>query len=426
MDNTKFTGEIRDPIHGYILFSDLERELIDSRPFQRLRRIKQLAGAYLVYPGAEHSRFSHSLGVMHLAGVLAKRLSDLGYIDDDLIVKLRIAGLLHDIGHGPFSHVFEELLVKYLGRKHEDMSKWIVCKTEISDILRNYGYDPLEIAELAVGELNTPRDKAFLNQAIAGHFSVDTMDFLIRDSHFTGVEYGKVDIWRLINSLLIEDGQLAMDITAFYALEAFLIARYEMFKAVYFHRSVRSAEVMIIRAMDYANEKLHFTEIKSPEDYLRLDDSRVMYSLLSLKHERDAKLKLAYKLAEGVYNRSLYKCAFETITHSFASNLTLSDEKSRNNLVKEISRLSGVSEDYIIVDLPTVHSLPYSPTERELGIVPVVEKHGDRVIVKDLRELSPIIRSLGKYVNVIRVYTDSKFRDKVREFSESLLTKFLT
>ena len=207
-------GEIRDPIHGYIFINDVERDLIDTRPVQRLRGIKQLAGAHLTYPGGEHSRFSHSLGVMHLAGVLANRFVQLGYLSEDDLQKARIAGLLHDVGHGPFSHMYEEILDKYRHMTHEDVAQWLIKKSELSDVLKKHGYSPGELSELSVGRLEKTK-KPFLNQIIASQFDVDIMDYLVRDSYFTGVEYGKVDNYRLIDSIdIIDNKSLGVDMAA--------------------------------------------------------------------------------------------------------------------------------------------------------------------------------------------------------------------
>jgi len=239
----KFVAEIRDPIHGYIKITEVERQLIDSVFIQRLRRIHQLAGAYLVYPGGVHTRFEHVLGTMHVAGLTCRSLADKGWLKDDDVQELRLAGLLHDVGHGPFSHLFEEVLTEKTDLSHEDLSQRIVTESSIGDILRRNGRRPSKISTLCVGKSKGP---AFMNQVIAGGLSADMMDYLLRDTYFTGVEYGKVDIQRVVDSLDVSaDGHLMLERAALYAFEALLIARYEMFKAVYFHRTVRAAELML-------------------------------------------------------------------------------------------------------------------------------------------------------------------------------------
>ncbi|HZT35578.1 MAG TPA: HD domain-containing protein, partial [Nitrososphaera sp.] len=149
----EFIGEIADPIHRYIKFSQAELDVIDFRIFQRLRRIRQLAGAHLVYPGAQHSRFEHSLGAMHLAGMAGETLLGKGYIDDaEVVEELRLAALLHDIGHGPFSHLFEEVLEIRCKTTHEEIGRRIILQSEISDVLRRHGHAPERIASLSFGQ----------------------------------------------------------------------------------------------------------------------------------------------------------------------------------------------------------------------------------------------------------------------------------
>ncbi|MFZ1876551.1 MAG: HD domain-containing protein, partial [Nitrososphaeraceae archaeon] len=184
----KFIGEITDPVHRYISFSAVERDLIDTSVFQRLRRIRQLAGAHLVYPSAQHSRFEHSLGTMHIAGYAGESLLRKGFIDsEDKLQELRLAALLHDVGHGPFSHLFEEVLESKCNMTHEDMGKKVILESEISDVLSGHGYTPSDICRLSFGESRS----SFLNEIIAGSLSADIMDYLPRDSLFTGAEYGK-------------------------------------------------------------------------------------------------------------------------------------------------------------------------------------------------------------------------------------------
>jgi len=421
----KSIGEIRDPVHGYIFMSNIERDIIDTRPVQRLRRIKQLSGAYFTYPGAEHSRFSHSLGVMHLAGILGRHLEELGYIEEDEVQKIRVAGLLHDVGHGPFSHMYEEVLNKYRNKTHEDLAQWLIKETELKDILEKYGYSSEEMSKLAVGRADMG-GKSFLNQVIASQFDVDIMDYLVRDSHFAGVEYGNVDVIRLINSLDLIDGMLAMDIATLYALEAFVIARYEMFKAVYFHRTVRAAEVMVIRAMDYASEALSLTSFKAPEDYLGLDDFSVLQKLLSLRNMRDKRLRLAYELAEMYQNRRLFKCVYEAVVHHRSDFFTgiMSRDEVRNQLAKEIGDKAGVDQDYIIIDVPNVPSVPYYPLQGQPSDMPVFQRLPDgSKELKRISEYSQLINTLIGYIDVMRVYTASQFREKIREAANEVLGK---
>src|SRR5436305_15174136 len=157
-------SSIKDPIHGYIRVNETERSVIDTRPVQRLRRIRQLAGSEFVYPAANHTRFEHVIGAMHLAGALADALP----IDapEHQQEQLSLAALLHDIGHGPFSHVFEPLLVRHLKKTHEDFVPWLVNETEIEGKLDKAGFDPRKLGLLAVGGLRDGK-RPYLDQIIS-------------------------------------------------------------------------------------------------------------------------------------------------------------------------------------------------------------------------------------------------------------------
>ncbi|MCL6578862.1 MAG: HD domain-containing protein, partial [Candidatus Bathyarchaeota archaeon] len=195
-----YWGEIKDPVHGYVYITEEEKELVDSYPVQRLHRLRQLAGAEYVYPGANHTRFEHSIGVMFLAGKTVESPGLSEKISEDETEMVRIAALLHDVGHGPFSHVFEHLLDKELGKTHEDMTKWIITNSELKDKITKIGHKPEEIGKLAIGTLRKPK-KTFLNQIISSAVDVDKLDFVVRDTHHTGAEYGYVDVFRLIHAL---------------------------------------------------------------------------------------------------------------------------------------------------------------------------------------------------------------------------------
>ncbi len=226
-----YWGEIKDPVHGYVYITESEKAVIDSYPVQRLRRLRQLAGSEYVYPGANHTRFEHCVGVMFLAGKVLENPNIRRCADEEEIEATRIAALLHDVGHGPFSHVFEHLLVKNLDRTHEDITTWLIEKSEIADVLSKLGHSPEEISKLAVGKLHKP-SRAFLDQIISSAVDVDKQDFILRDTYHTGAEYGFIDVFRLIHALDILGENLAVELGALSALESFIIARIESFKSI--------------------------------------------------------------------------------------------------------------------------------------------------------------------------------------------------
>jgi uncharacterized protein len=407
----KFTGEITDPVHRYIRFSDVERELVDTPVFQRLRRIRQLAGAHLVYPSAQHSRFEHSLGTMHVAGYAGETLLTKGYLDDeDLVQELRLAALLHDIGHGPFSHLFEEVLEASCKRSHEDMGRKIISHSEVSDIVRKYGYNSSDICKLSFGESNVK----FFNEIIAGGLSADSMDYLSRDGFFTGVEYGKIDYHRLISSFeVVSNGHLAINRSALYSFESMLISRYEMFKAVYFHKTVRSAEVMLLHSMTLADKEMGLTDT-SLKNFLDLTDEATLERICSLQNGN----KIAVKLAIDYKSRKLLKCVYEKFLHKRDKLYRKMNRQALHDLGRQIADAAEVNESSVFVDASRAPSMPLTPTKKEIRSVFLVDK--ERAYETPISEI-PLIDSITGFLDMLRVYTTAENRNVVERSTRKVL-----
>ena len=407
----KFTGEITDPVHQYIRFSDVERELVDTPIFQRLRRIRQLAGAHLVYPSAQHSRFEHSLGTMHVAGYAGETLLTKGYLDnEDLVQELRLAALLHDIGHGPFSHLFEEVLEARCKTNHEDMGRKIISYSEVSDIVRKYGYNSSDICKLSFGESNVK----FFNEIIAGGLSADSMDYLSRDGFFTGVEYGKIDYHRLISSFeIVSNGHLAINRSALYSFESMLISRYEMFKAVYFHKTVRSAEVMLLHSMTLADKEMGLTDT-SLKNYLDLTDEATLERICSLQNGN----KIAVKLAIDYKSRKLLKCVYEKFLHKRDKLYRKMNRQALHDLGTQIADAAEVNESSVFVDASRAPSMPLTPTKKEIRSVFLVDK--ERAYETPISEI-PLIDSITGFLDMLRVYTTAENRNVVERSTRKVL-----
>ena len=411
----KFSMEINDPIHGFIGVTETEEKIINSLPYQRLRRIKQLSGGHFVYPTAEHTRFGHCIGVMYLAGLSGRRLLGRMGLGDKKLQEVRIAGLLHDIGHGPFSHVFEEVLLEKREMNHEDVTEWIILKSEIGDLLEADGISKKRIGDLVRGRQKTKKD-SIIAGIVAGQIDSDKMDYLIRDSFYCGVNYGLVDIHRLIDSIEIsKDYQMQFDIAARGALESFLVARYEMFLNVYYHKTVRSVEVMLVKLIEAADKVLGLTSFSSPEEFLELDDMSLISRVRNIDPTESEDAKEAVKMVNLLDSRTLYKSAFEKVIHTqdrFVSKI-LTKSKVRESIQEEIASIAGVNHDEVIVDVPTLPSVPYNPHQlypMEIRIFEIVD--GKR-IPHNLSEYSNIAEMMKTYLDVIRVYTFDKNRVKV-------------
>jgi uncharacterized protein len=400
--------------------TEIERELIDSPFVQRLRRIHQLAGSYLVYPGATHTRFEHVIGTMHVAGQIAESLVRASDMDADQVQEVRVAALLHDVGHGPFSHMYEEVVSGSNERSHEDISQRIILETSIRDILQRHGLSAKKMSEFAVGKQKSK--EPFMNEVIAGGLSADMMDYLRRDSYFTGVEYGKVDAQRVIDSLHVVDGHLVIDDAALYAFEALLLARYEMFKAVYFHRTVRAAELMLVRSMTLADDVLGLTNLSDIERYLDLTDEVVLHKLLTL-NPSTRELKEAKRLALGFRDRKLVKCAFERAVqrrdHKVGKLFT--DERARARKASDIAKAARVGSDHLYLDVPTTPSVPYTYSREAFKTVGLLKVEGNRRTIRavPLAEL-PLVGSIAGFMGMLRVYTTTENRASVERAASRL------
>ncbi len=412
----QYWGEIKDPVHGYVYITEAEKKLIDSFPVQRLHRLRQLAGAEYVYPGANHTRFEHSIGVMHLAGRLAENPHLSQYLSEDEVQKVRIAALLHDVGHGPFSHVFEHLLVKFLNKTHEDLNVWVVQKSELKDLLSDLGYDPNELAKLSVGLLHKP-GKAFMDQIIRSAVDVDKLDFVVRDTYHTGAEYGYVDVFRIIHMLDVLDENLAVDLGALSALESLILARIESFKSIYFHRVGRAAQIMLVTAMEEAKDELGLVNFQSPEEYLALNDY-TMWSMLK-------NCKKSKEIIERLERRKLLKCAYDQTFYVKDKTVSsiFSVEEIRNQMRNKIASEAGVKPQSVVIDVPTLPSVPYRHSVLlEPMEIPVFHRTRDnKKIPQRLSDISGIFDVLKGFINIIRVYSEEKHREKVGAAAAKLL-----
>ena len=401
--------EITDPIHDFIRLNKTEHQIIDTPVFQRLRRIKQLSGAHLTYPGAQHTRFEHSLGVLHIASMAASSLNSKGLMSTDDIENIRLAALLHDIGHGPFSHLFEEVLQRKK-QSHEEIGKQIILKSEIGDIISKAGYDKKLIHNLAVGQSRMQ----YLNEIVSGALSADMMDYLLRDGYFTGAEHAKIDHHRLTHSLDVYKNKLALDSSALVNFETMMISRFQMFKAVYFHKTVRAGEVMLLEAMSLAGNELGLSSLKMDE-YVKLTDEVILEKLMSLP-ETSSDLKAARKIATDYQDRKLFKCVFERSL----SGKSLS-KKRLDEIKQKIAKKSKINPNQIFIDTSTTSSIPLTPSKKESKSIILTRKDGKNTIAKEIPiSQIPLVSSMSKVMNILRVYTPASYRKKVE-----IATKFI-
>lgn len=318
--------------------TDLEFEIIDTPEVQRLRRIKQLGMTYLVYPSANHTRFEHSLGALHLAGRIGERLG----LKPEEKAEIRMAGLLHDIGHGPLSHTSEELLARYLKKPHEKVGRGIIEDSSISEILEREGMDPREIGAIVSG------GRDYLGKIICSEFDVDRMDYLVRDAHHTGVAYGIVDLDRVVNTLQIHDNTLVISERGLRAVEALLVARFLMIPTVYLHHASRIADAMFLRAIERIIEEGLDYEMLS-----KMDD----YDIQNLFRSSEGYVR---EMGRRFDERRLFKKAYVRAWNELEVDLRekiialREDIRKWKKIEENLAEDCGLERGYVLLDIPEV------------------------------------------------------------------------
>jgi HD superfamily phosphohydrolase len=417
----------RDSVHNIIqLKTDTEEgrllvRLIDTAEFQRLRRIRQLGLAHFAYQGAEHSRFTHSLGAMHLATRILNRFKDEYGISESEALAVRCAALLHDIGHGAFSHVLESILDFH----HEDFTIEAVLssQTEVGQVLKDYSPKLQEdVAAIIRGDF-----KPFaLAQLVSSQLDVDRMDYLLRDSLMTGAKYGIYDLEWIVKSVGIDrtNDRLFISAQGIYAVEDYLQARYYMFRQVYFHRTLRAAEAVLKsilrRALYLVNtgHELWYAKETSFEsvvagrtlslaEHLAMDDSDFIFHIKQWQSSDDSILS---DLATRFLNRQLFK----------AFDLDM-PESERSDFVKRVREMvddEGFDPSYYCIE-DKAGDVPYyfytSETETPKDLI-FVEDGFSRPEYKEISEVSTAIKGLQKAYHIHRLCFPSELRDKVMGF----------
>ncbi|WP_259069063.1 HD domain-containing protein [Mucilaginibacter sp. X4EP1] len=393
---------INDPVYGFISIpTELVFDLIEHRYFQRLRYIKQLGMTHLVYPGALHTRFHHALGAMYLMGMAIETLRNKGHqISSKEEEAVIVAILLHDVGHGPFSHALEETIVE--GISHEDISTMLMGRLN-----EQFGGR----LTMAIDIFNGTYKREFLHQLVSSQLDMDRMDYLNRDSFFTGVSEGVISSDRIIKMLNIKDGHIVVEEKGIYSVEKFLIARRLMYWQVYLHKTVIAGEQMLVKILKRSRELAlagepvfttpalsHF--LKKPisrdafmnedhhlEAFASLDDTDIMAAVKVWANHDDFVLS---KLCRDLVQRNLYKVDItsEAPDENFIADLT----------AKAMDKY-GITEheaSYFVFD-DTIRNKAYKPGDGNIGIL---MKNG---AVKDITEASDN-SNLGALAKTVKKY----------------------
>ena len=384
------TKVLKDPVHSYIHINyEVVWNCLDSKEFQRLRRIRQLGGDFQVYPTAEHSRFSHSLGVYEIVRRMVTEIKSLSVeLSEYDKICVMLAGLLHDVGHGPFSHAFEHVT----NHSHEDYTaKIILGETELNQVLTEVS-PRLPEDVVSIIEHNHPND--ILNQIISGQLDADRMDYLLRDSYFSATSYGQFDLERILRTMRvrkIDENKKALVVkyTGIHSVEDYIMARYQMYWQVYYHPVARSYEAVFIQLFNrlkdiFKDNKEYFSDMKvlipfleknvvSVEEYFKLDENSLLYCCSLIQDKDD---KIAADLARRLQNRRL----FEYVDYS-EENLA-----QIKNMLKE----QNLDEKYYL-RVENVEASVYSPYK---GRKILIEQLDGKIVT--LEKVSTIVESITK------------------------------
>lgn len=413
--------KFRDPIHGYIYANEYEKQIIDTYAFQRLRNIRQLAMTHMVYHGAEHTRFGHSLGVMHVVSKAFKSAMANGQYNVSeakmawMEQILRFIALTHDLGHAPFSHAAEKVFPHNM--EHEDYTRKIITETDIGEIIEDagrnfqskygeeYKISPQLICDIYAGRNPGENNEfIFLKSFMDSELDCDKMDYLLRDSLYCGVNYGKYDMERLISCLTVfkQDEQfprLAIKRGGIQAFEEFVLARYFMFVEVYFHRTRRYFDYQYAAALSQILPQGMFPE--EVKEYLEWDDGKV-WGLM--KSNRDK-----IEQCGNIIYRRVYPMVLESNTHPETG------DKQMFNLMKNLL-YDRIVKSYFIEDL-SADKMPHKiPTKVEIThekAIVIIDSAGGRQTT--ISDESKIISNLTDKIDIKRLYVHpEKYNDAMR------------
>lgn len=416
-------GVLRDPIHGFI---GLDRfkfigKIVSTTEFQRLRRISQLGVSPIVYPTATHNRFSHSLGAMHTMEKVIDHLHSIGNIREDEFERLlkegMAASLLHDIGHGPLSHCSEPIL----NFDHENITSEIVTRPPISDILERDGIEPEAVVRIIRGRVG--RKDAMVSQLVSSDLDVDRLDYLSRDSFFSGAGYGNIDRERIITMLRVHDSgpltdQLVSLYKGRYSIESFILGRHLMYQALYFHRATRGVEKLLASAFRRVKELgtaapipaeldfiAHESEPKA-DDIMNLDDHAIFYALERWKKSGD---RILSTVCRRILDRDLLK-AIELTPERATAYLTGVQEK-----FVRLAKREGIEPEYFC-PIDGASETPYSvyrirSSDDEGKVVKSIFVYDDEDEPTEISQVSNVVNELARTVFLDRLYMPGKIRD---------------
>ncbi len=405
--------EIKDPLHGYVALSEIEKAITDLRLTQRLRTIRSPAGVYMVFSGADTSLMGKILGFMHTTHIFMDYLGG----DKEEIQRARLAAMFLTLSTGPWENVINEYLaVRGINRKQ--LAELIIKKSPAGDKLDDLGYSRDEM--LGTIERGVPIKGVRFDLETAP-INPELIDRLERDSYFSGVEYAQLEFRRLFSSTRIAKNKVAVERGALFTFESYLSAGANMFDAVYYHKSVRAAELMLLRILDEAGAEL----APSPRDdinaFLNLDDISFMDQLLNPPDDASEGMQSASNLFTDFSSRYLIKMASERAISDVAFLGRITTPDGLYKVEKEIAEDAGIDPSNVFVDYPDRRSVSFYPGKFDMEDLVFFERGSKGYEFWHVEDVSLLARSFERKIKLIRVYTTRGYRSKVKKSADAFL-----
>ena len=405
--------QIKDPIHGYIGLSDVERELIDHKMSQRLRYIKGPAGLSLVYPGADIALLGRTLGFLHMTRIFLEYLG--GTIEE--IQKGRLASYILMLANGPWSNVMEEYLT-VRGSNPLKITKIILGKTDVGNIIEKHGFSKGEIQDVIEHGVPIKSVKLDIKNC---PINPELIDDLERDSYFAGVDYAQLEFHRLFDATRITKNKIAVERGSLFTLESYLSAAVNMFDAVYFHKTVRAAELMLLRVLDEAGSQIFPSPMDNPVEFFKYDDLTIISRLLHDSPEETEEFKNASRIFSDYNKRYLIKLVSARAISDPAFLKKLSTPDGLFSIEQEIAEDADIDSQNVFIDFPDRASVTFYPGKFDLDEIALFERGSGGYEFWKLSDLSPMARSFSRILKPVRVYTTRGYRSKLKKSADKVL-----
>jgi hypothetical protein len=409
----KTTLEIRDPLRGYIDLTDVESAILNLREVQRLRNIRASVSNHLVYPSDDQSMMGHMLGSLYMTGIFFEALSE----DDAEIQKGRLAAMLLSIASGPWSNVMDEYLTTR-GTNRIMLTEKIIMDSLIGDIIKEHGFSKSELSDAIEKGVSV---KGHYVNLVSCTINPELIDTLERDAYFAGVEYAQIEYRRLFSSMKIIKNLIGLERGALFNVESYLSAGANMFEAVYYHKTIRASDLMLLRILDEKGSTLFPNPTTELDDFLKFDDFSLKYNINEIAQDPPVEYRFLSQLYLDHKKRYLIKAASERSIENAAFLSQISSLDGLYDVEKEIAEDADIDPKNVYVDYPDRLSVTYYPGKYPIDDLKLFERGSRGYELWPITNHSLVARSYKRTLKPIRIYTTRGYRSKVKKVADNYL-----